>query len=183
MQLEPKPTWRRRTLDHPVVTKPLVGAGSGDDAGDIRRGRVLPSPLQLRALSRRVASVLALAVIDVGGLAVALYLALVLRELYYGPRPILWGLQWNTEEGWLLFLAEITVLVFWHNGLYAPREQRAGAGRVVSSLLLVTVVTLAFAIGTGYPRNTFGLYAVSFVLSATVIGGLRASYEIVTRDV
>jgi exopolysaccharide biosynthesis polyprenyl glycosylphosphotransferase len=166
-----------------VATKPLVGAGSGDDAGDIRRGRVLPSSLQLRALSRRIASVLALAVIDVGGLAVALYLALVLRELYYGDRPILWGLQWSTEENWLPFLAVITVLVFWHNGLYAPREQRSGAGRVVSSLLLVTVVTLAFAIGTGYPRNTFGLYVVSFVLSVTVIGGLRASYEIVTRDV
>jgi len=54
-----------------VATKPLVGAGSGDDAGDIRRGRVLPSSLQLRALVRRIASVLALAVIDVGGLAVA----------------------------------------------------------------------------------------------------------------
>jgi hypothetical protein len=78
-----------------VATKPLVGAGSGDDAGDIRRARVLPSSLQLRGLARRVASVLALAIIDVGGLAVALYLALVLRELYYGERPILWGLPWT----------------------------------------------------------------------------------------
>ena len=36
----------------------------------------------------------------------------------------------------------MTVLVFWRGGLYAQREQRAGAGRVVSSLLLVTVITL-----------------------------------------
>ena len=84
---------------------------------------------------------------------------------------------------WLPFLAVITVLVFWHNGLYASREQRSGAGRVVSSLLLVLVVTLAFAIGTGYHHTTFGLYATAFVLSIAVIGGLRASYEIVTRDV
>ena len=125
---------------------------------------------------------LALAVIDVGGLAVALYLALVLRELYYGERPILWGLPWSAERDWLPFLAVITVLVFWHNGLYAAREQRSGAGRVVSSLLLVLVVTLAFAIGTGYHHTTFGLYATAFVLSVGVIGGLRSSYEIVTRD-
>jgi exopolysaccharide biosynthesis polyprenyl glycosylphosphotransferase len=166
-----------------VATKPLVGAGSGDDAGDIRRGRVLPSSLQLRALSRRIASVLALAVIDVGGLAVALYLALVLRELYYGERPVLWGLPWSAEQDWLPFLAVITVLVFWRNGLYAAREQRSGAGRVVSSLLLVLVVTLAFAIGTGYHHTTFGLYVTAFVLSTGVIGGMRSSYEIVTRDV
>ena len=77
----------------------------------------------------------------------------------------------------------ITVLVFWHNGLYAAREARAGAGRVVSSLLLVLVVTLAFAIGTGYHHTTFGLLATAFVLSVVVIGGLRASYEVLTRDV
>ena len=47
----------------------------------------------------------------------------------------------------------VTVLVFWRGGLYAQREQRAGAGRVVSSLLLVTVITLAFAVGTGYPAH------------------------------
>lgn len=166
-----------------MATKPLVGAGSGDDAGDIRRARVLPSPHQLRSLFRRLASALALAVIDVGGLAVALYLALVLRELYYGGSDVLWGLAWETETKWLPFLAVITVLVFWRNGLYAPREQRAGAGRVMSSLLLVTVVTLVFAVGTGYPHTTFGLYITAFVLSVLVIGALRASYEMLTRDV
>jgi exopolysaccharide biosynthesis polyprenyl glycosylphosphotransferase len=165
-----------------VATKPLVGTGSGDDAGDIRQARVLPSRLQLRALGRRLASVLSLAVLDVGGLAVALYLALVLRQVYYGETPILWGFAWSTETDWLPFLAVVTVLVFWHNGLYASREQRAGAGRVVSSLLLVTVVTLAFAVGSGYHHTTFGLYATAFLLAVAVIGGLRASYEVMTRD-
>ena len=65
----------------------------------------------------------------------------------------------------------MTVLVFWRGGLYAQREQRAGAGRVVSSLLLVTVITLAFAVGTGYPHTTFGLYATAFVFAVVVIGG------------
>jgi exopolysaccharide biosynthesis polyprenyl glycosylphosphotransferase len=166
-----------------VATKTLVGAGTtGDDGGDIRRARLLPSLTQLRGTVRRAASIFALVAIDVGGLAGALYLALVLRELYYGERPILWGLPWSAEGEWLPFLALVTVLVFWRAGLYAQREQRAGVGRVVSSLLLVTVITLAFAVGTGYHHTTFGLYVTSFVLAAVVIGGLRAAYEVVTRD-
>src|SRR5881398_2327006 len=152
-------------------------------AGDIRSARVVPSPWQLRALARRTISIAALIVLDLGGLAGSLYLALVLRELYYGERPILWGLPWDAEAKWLPFLTVVTVLVFWRAGLYAPREQRAGAGRIVSSLLLVTVITLAFAVGTGYQHTTFGLYVIAFVLSVILVGGLRAAYELVTRDV
>jgi exopolysaccharide biosynthesis polyprenyl glycosylphosphotransferase len=176
-----------------MATKPVVGvdstAGDGGSseppvfAGDIRSARILPSRGQLRAIARRVVSIAALVVIDLSGLAGSLYLALVLRELYYGERPILWGLPWNAEAKWLPFLALVTVLVFWRGGLYAPREQRAGAGRIVSSLLLVTVITLAFAVGTGYQHTTFGLYATAFVLSAILIGLLRSSYEVVSGDV
>ena len=46
---------------------------------------------------RRLASIVALVAIDVGGLASAVYLALVLRNLYYGVRPVLWGLPWKAE--------------------------------------------------------------------------------------
>jgi exopolysaccharide biosynthesis polyprenyl glycosylphosphotransferase len=176
-----------------MATKPVAGvdstAGDGGSseppafAGDIRSVRILPSWGQLRAIARRVVSIAALVVIDLSGLAGSLYLALVLRELYYGERPILWGLPWNAEAKWLPFLALVTVLVFWRGGLYAPRERRAGAGRIVSSLLLVTVITLAFSVGTGYQHTTFGLYATTFVLSAIMIGLLRSSYEVVSGDV
>jgi exopolysaccharide biosynthesis polyprenyl glycosylphosphotransferase len=175
-----------------VATKPIVGAdpSSGEGgppeprafSGDIRSVPMVPSPIQVRALARRLASIAALVALDVGGLAGALYLALVFRELYYGERPIFWGLPWDAEATWLPFLILVTVLVFWRAGLYAPREQRAGAGRIVSSLLLVTVITLAFAVGTGYQHTTFGLYFTAFVLSVIVIGSLRSSYEVITRD-
>jgi exopolysaccharide biosynthesis polyprenyl glycosylphosphotransferase len=175
-----------------VVTKLLVGTEpQGDEeppdalgpSEDIRRMRALPAPIIVRSLLRRLLSIASLVAIDVGGIAGALYLALVLREIYYGERPVLWGLPWNAEAEWLPFLVLVTVLVFWRGGLYAPRESRAGAGRIVSSLLLVTVITLAFAVGTGYQHTTFGLYATAFVLSVVVVGGLRAAYELVTRDV
>ncbi|HEY2542628.1 MAG TPA: sugar transferase [Gaiellaceae bacterium] len=171
-----------------MATKPVVGTESGGGAGadlpaaDIRSAPVLPSRIQVRALGRRLVSVAALVVIDLAGLAGALYLALILRELYYGDRPILWGLPWDAEQNWLPFLMVITVLVFWRAGLYAPRERRAGAGRLVSSLLLVTVITVAFSVGTGYQHSTFGLYATAFVLAVVIIGLTRSSYELVTAD-
>jgi hypothetical protein len=109
-----------------VVTKPAdAGTRSGEGgpaepaafAGDIRSVRLIPSAGQLRSLVRRFASILALVAIDLAGLAGSLYLALVLRELYYGERPILWGLPWDAEAKWLPFLALVTLLVFWRNGL------------------------------------------------------------------
>jgi exopolysaccharide biosynthesis polyprenyl glycosylphosphotransferase len=175
-----------------MVTKLLVGTEpQGDEeppdalgpSEDIRRTRALPAPIIVRSFVRRLLSIASLVAIDVGGIAGALYLALVLREIYYGERPVLWGLPWNAEAEWLPFLVLVTVLVFWRGGLYASRESRAGAGRIVSSLLLVTVITLAFAVGTGYQHTTFGLYVTAFVLSVVVVGGLRAAYELVTRDV
>jgi exopolysaccharide biosynthesis polyprenyl glycosylphosphotransferase len=123
-----------------------------------------------------------LVVMDLCGLALGLYVALILRAWYYGERPILWGLPWKAEVKWLPFLTLVTVLVFWRAGLYAPRERRAGVGRIVSSLLLVGVITLAFAVGTGYQHSTFGLYPTAFVLTAVFVGVFRASYEAITRD-
>jgi exopolysaccharide biosynthesis polyprenyl glycosylphosphotransferase len=150
---------------------------------DVRSARLFPSGRQLRLFARRLASIAALVAIDLGGLACSLYIALVLREVYYGERPILWGLPWDAEAKWLPFLFLVTVLVFWRAGLYGSREQRSGVGRIVSSLLLVTVLTIAFAVGTGYQHTTYGLYVTAFLISVVVISLLRSSYDVVTGDV
>jgi exopolysaccharide biosynthesis polyprenyl glycosylphosphotransferase len=151
--------------------------------GDIRQARpALLAPTHLRAVARRLVSIFTLVVLDVAGVALGLYLALILRALVYGERPILWGLPWKAETDWLPFLALVTVLVFWRAGLYAPRERRAGGGRIVSSLVLVMVLTLIFAVGTGYQHSTYGLYPTALVLVTITITLLRGSYELVTRD-
>jgi exopolysaccharide biosynthesis polyprenyl glycosylphosphotransferase len=135
------------------------------------------------AVVRRLASVAALVTLDLAGLVLGLFLALVLRELYLGEWPPLWGILWDTEVEWLPFLTVVTVLVFWVGGLYRRRELRTGLGQVVFSLGLVAVITLAFGLGTGYHFTTYGLTPTAFVLTALCIGVLRASYEVLTRDV
>jgi exopolysaccharide biosynthesis polyprenyl glycosylphosphotransferase len=131
-------------------------------------------------LLRRLASVLLLAVIDIGGLVIGLYAALTLRAVIFDPKPILWGLLWDQETNWLAFLILLLVLVFWQAGLYAARETREGAARVIPSVFLVAALSLAFAIGTGQHFTTFGLYLAGAFFVAILISASRASYELIT---
>jgi exopolysaccharide biosynthesis polyprenyl glycosylphosphotransferase len=153
-------------------------------AEDIRSARpYILSRNTLIAVGRRLASVAVLITIDLVGLVLGVFVALVFRELYLGQWPPIWGILWDLETTWLPFLTVITVLVFWVGGLYRRRELRAGPGQIVSSLALVAVITLAFGLGTGYHFTTYGLTPTALVLTALFIGILRASYEVLTRDV
>jgi exopolysaccharide biosynthesis polyprenyl glycosylphosphotransferase len=161
-------------------TEPVVRPGERD----VRALR--PYLLQrgpLRTFVRRTAAIVSLAVLDAIGLALGIYLALVLRSLVYSD-PVLWSLLWTFEsEEWLPFLIPITLLVFWQAGLYASRERRAGLGRVASSLVLVAAIVLAFGYGTGYDFNTTGLIPTAVVLSAATVGLLRAAYDSTALEV
>ena len=151
---------------------------------DIRSVRpYLFSRSTLVALGRRLASIAVLVTIDLGGLVLGVFVALIFRVLYLGEWPPLWGILWDTETNWLPFLTVITVLVFWVGGLYRRRELRTGLGQIVFSLVLVAVITLAFGLGTGYHYTTYGLTPTALVLTAFFIGILRASYDVLTRDV
>ena len=112
-------------------TKPAVPAEPRPaPVEDIRSGRpYLLSRTTLLAVARRLASVAALVTLDLAGLVLGVWVALVFRELYLGDWPPLWGIVWETESEWLPFLTVITVLVFWVDGLYRRRELRAHAHR------------------------------------------------------
>lgn len=158
-----------------------VEPDNGTPVEDVRSIRpYILSPTPLKTLTRRLASVLALASIDIVGLVIGLYGALALRALIFDPKPILWGLLWDHETNWLAFLILLLILVFWQAGLYQPRETREGAARVVPSVVLVAALSLAFAIGTGQHFTTFGLYIAAAAFVAVLIGLFRGSYEIIT---
>src|SRR5436309_3525473 len=137
---------------------------------------------RLFVAARRFASITALVCLDLGGLVLGLYGALVLREVYYGRTPPLWGFLWRVETDWLPFLTLVTVLVFSQAGLYREREQRPRFGRILSSLLLVAAITLAFALGTGHSFATYGLAPTAVAFCAVVIAALRGSYDALTGE-
>ncbi len=145
---------------------------------DIRSSR--PRPLTRSSLgwgARRLLSVAALVALDIVGLALGLMVALVVRTLLYGS-TVYWSLLWSTGPAeWLPFLAPVTVLVFFQAGLYAVRERRSGVGRIVSSLVLVALIVLAFGLGTGYDFTTTGLIPTAVVTCALSIALLRAAYD------
>jgi exopolysaccharide biosynthesis polyprenyl glycosylphosphotransferase len=138
----------------------------------------------LKAAARRIGSVASLLVLDVTGLALGVYAALGLREIVTGSHPILWGLIWrDSESNWLPFLALVLVLVFWQKGLYAERERRGGIGQIVAALVIVTALTFAFVVGTHHRFTTFAIFPTALLFTTVLIGTLRASYHVVTRDI
>jgi exopolysaccharide biosynthesis polyprenyl glycosylphosphotransferase len=174
----------RRIL--PLATKSLETPSSEHTfPEDVRARRpYILSGGPLKGAARRSASIASLLALDLSGLALGVYTALALREYVAGSRPILWGLIWRDAEAkWLPFLALLTVLVFWRNGLYAGREYRSGLGRIVSSLVLVTVLTLAFGIGTGYRFTTYAIFPTALLFTTILVGVLRASYDVLTKDI
>src|SRR5712691_638902 len=167
-----------------MSTKPAVEAERGPGpVEDIRSARpYLLSRRTLLGFLGRLVSITTLAALDVGGLILGVYVALIIRAFYLGQFPPLWGLIWRTESNWLPFLTVVEVLVFWVGGLYRRRELRPGLGQILKSLTLVAVITLAFGLGTGYHFTTYGLTPTALVLTAIFVGVLRGSYEVVTRD-
>ena len=168
-----------------MSTKPALEAESrAPPVEDIRSARpYLFSRQNLVGSVRRFASVAALVTIDLVGLVLGIYVALVIRSLYLGDFTPFWNAIWDKETEWLPFLTVITVLVFWTNGLYRRREIRPGPGGVLASLTIVAVITLAFGLGTGYHFTTYALTPTALVLTALFIGVFRAAYEVLTRDI
>ena len=145
------------------------------DPVDVRAAGVL-TPSRIGWFARRLLSIASLATLDVLGLGLGLYATLLVRDVYYGRSPDAQAL-WQSETEWLPFLVLVTLLVFAQGDLYAERERRPGVGRVVSSLLLVTLITLAFGLGTGHDFSTYGTAPTAFVLTALLISLSRAAYD------
>jgi exopolysaccharide biosynthesis polyprenyl glycosylphosphotransferase len=161
--------------------RPVVSSGA---TRDVRASRLyLLSRGGVLNFARRTLSVCSLVLLDIAGLALGIYFALVIRQVIRGDGDILWSLLWREgPREWLDFIAPLTVLVFAQAGLYRQRELRPGAGRILSSLIVVALIVLAFGIGTDYDFATSGLIPTAVVTSAIAIGLLRVAYDSATLE-
>ena len=158
--------------------RPAAATSRPEGRADVRASRLyLLSRGPLLTVARRTLSILLLAALDVAGLALGLYAALLVRQVVYGETEIYWNLLWREGPAeWLPFLAPIMILVFLQAGLYASRERRPGSGRIVAALVLVALIVLAFGIGTDYQFTTTGLIPTAVVTCSLAIALLRAAY-------
>ena len=150
---------------------------------DVRARRFGLDALVLLHRGRRLLSAVILVALDLTGVTLALYAALVLRNAYRGEQ-VLFGLPWAAISNWLQFIALVLVLVFARAGLYRQREARPGADATIRSLALVTIITAFYAIAVaGMTFHSFyGIFWVTFVLAAILVPLLRASYDSVTLE-
>src|SRR5664279_5415729 len=146
---------------------------------DIRRKRPpLLSFLLSMSTIRRCARVLSLLALDFGGLALAIFTALVLKEAVHG-RVNASTAAHGTKQ-FLAFAYLLTALLFARSGLYAERAQRPGLSRIVGSLFEVAVVALAFAVVSGEQFSSYYLFYGSLAFALLYVSSFRAGYEWLT---
>jgi exopolysaccharide biosynthesis polyprenyl glycosylphosphotransferase len=161
------------------VAAPGVRRPASAPPRDVRAARLGLDPALLLSRVRRALSVVSLISIDLIAVSLALYLALVSKQVYRGS-PIFWGVLWVSATDVLPFVILIVGLVFAKNGLYRSRESRPGGAAIVASLAFSTLIVALFALVTGREFNSYATFGVTFVLAVVLVTGLRASYDSAT---
>jgi exopolysaccharide biosynthesis polyprenyl glycosylphosphotransferase len=143
---------------------------------DVRAGK----PLLLRAILRfetvrSVARVGTLAALDLAGLFLAIYTALVLKTAIVSPDQL--GQMWGQAKEYFPLAGLVTLLLFARSGLYRDRAQRPGFTKVVASLFQVTVVVLIYAEIEGEPFQSYYIFYSSLFFALLYVSGLRQIFE------
>jgi exopolysaccharide biosynthesis polyprenyl glycosylphosphotransferase len=147
---------------------------------DIRRKRppVLSFLLRMSTL-RRGARVVSLLALDFAGVTLAIFAALVLKELVvHGPVHAVNASE--TTKHFLPFAYLLTALLFARSGLYAERGLRPGLSRIVGSLFQVAFVAVIFALVNGEHFSSYYIFWSSLAFAILFVASTRAAYEWLT---
>jgi exopolysaccharide biosynthesis polyprenyl glycosylphosphotransferase len=146
---------------------------------DIRAKRPPALSFLLRMSTvRRLGRVISLLALDFAGVALAIFTALLLKEVVHGHvQPV--HARESTEH-FLPFAYLLTALLFARSGLYAERALRPGLSRIVGSLFQVTFVALIFAVVSGEHFSSFYLFWSTLAFSIFYIAASRGAYEQLT---
>ncbi|MHB8242749.1 MAG: sugar transferase, partial [Solirubrobacteraceae bacterium] len=147
---------------------------------DIRSKRPPVLSFLLRmSTARRVSRVVSLLALDFAGVALAVFTALVLKEVAHGRVQAVHARE--TTEHFLPFAYLLTALLFARSGLYAERALRPGLSRIVGSLFQVAFVALIFAVVSGESFSSYYLFWSSLAFAIFYIASTRGAYEQITR--
>ena len=161
-----------RTLTRPA---PLALPGR-----DVRAKRPPLLSFLLRwATLRRSARVVTLLVLDLAGVFLAIFTALLLKEAVRHHGTVAGAFQQTRDV--VAFAGLVTVLLFARSDMYSDRAERPGFSRVLATLFQVTVVAVLFAVinGAKYFNSYFFFYG-SFCFALLYVGGFRYLYETIS---
>jgi exopolysaccharide biosynthesis polyprenyl glycosylphosphotransferase len=147
---------------------------------DVRAKRPPMLSFLLRwATLRRFARVVTLLVLDLAGVFLAIFTALLLKDVVRTQANAPGA--FHQTRNIFAFAALVTVLLFARSNMYSDRGERPGFARILATLSQVTVVALLFAIisGAGY-FSSYYLFYGSFFFALLYVSTFRYGYESVS---
>jgi exopolysaccharide biosynthesis polyprenyl glycosylphosphotransferase len=143
---------------------------------DVRAGKpmVLRSVLRFETL-RRALRVGALGALDVAGLLLAIWTALVIKTLVQSPEHLERTFDQTQDVAPLACL--VMLLLFARSGLYRERALRPGFTRVIASLFQVTVVVLIYAEIEGEHFSSYYIFYGSLFFGLIYVSSFRWLFE------
>ena len=143
---------------------------------DVRAGRplLLQGVLRFDSL-RAIARVSTLAALDLAGLVLAIYTALILKTAIVNPDQL--GQMWGQTKEYAPLAGLVMLLLFARSGLYRDRAQRPGFSKVIASLFQVTLVVLVYAAIEGEDFQSYYIFYSSLFFALLYVSGLRFLFE------
>ena len=143
---------------------------------DVRAGR----PLLLRSVLRfdtvrALARLGVLVALDLSGLFLAIYTALVLKTAVVSPDQL--GQMWGQAKDYFPLGGLVMLLLFARSGLYRDRAQRPGFTRVIASLFQVTLVVLIYAEIEGEAFQSYYIFYGSLFFALLYVSSFRWVFE------
>jgi exopolysaccharide biosynthesis polyprenyl glycosylphosphotransferase len=148
---------------------------------DVRAGRPLLSGILRFDTLRALARILTLSALDLTGLLLAIYTALVVKAAITNPDHV--GLMWAQAKDYLPLGGLVMLLLFARSGLYRERAQRPGSAKVIASLFQVTLVVLVYATIEGEQFQSYYIFYGSLFFAVIYVSALRWLFERVSGAV
>ena len=124
---------------------------------------------------RALARIAILGALDLIGLFLAIYTALVLKTAIVAPDQL--GQMWAQAKDYFPLGGLVMLLLFARSGLYRDRAQRPGFTRVIASLFQVTLVVLIYAEIEGEPFQSYYIFYGSLFFALLYVSSFRWAFE------
>ena len=148
---------------------------------DVRAGRpVLGSVLRFDTV-RAVARIATLGALDLTGLFLAIYTALLVKAAITSPDQV--GQMWGQAKEYFPLGGLVMLLLFARSGLYRERAQRPGFAKVIGSLFEVTLVLFLYALIEGEDFQSYYIFYGSLFFALIYVSSLRWMFERVSGAV